>query len=217
MEHPITHFTFFNGTAAPSGLFNNSFGCLTLGTNGQCSTPVQRTINSYYPSGDTVDGTLMQEIASAINNVSSTYNMGLTVVIVPEPEGQMFTQAFSDHLYFSWSGFVQDYPWAGDFITGELGGGGQQTVFYGWNYTSLHMLYEEVTQDQVTGNNRALVSHVNALMQLWNKEVLQIWTFYPLTVNGGGTSVIAPFTSNVHGFYYNPSLYGTYFATLSIS
>jgi len=217
MKNPISHFNFFNGTSAPSGLFNNTFGCLSLGSNGQCSNPVQRTIYSYYPSGDTVDGTIMQEIASAINNVSSTYNMGLTVVIVPEPEGQMFTQAFSDHLYFSWSGFVQDYPWAGDFITGELGGGGQQTVFYGWNYSSMHALYEEVSQDQVTGNNTALVSHINALMGLWNKEVLQIWTFYPLTANGGGTSVIAPFTSNVHGFYYNPSLYGTYFATLYIS
>ena len=217
MEHPIAQFNFFNGTAAPAGLFNNTFGCPTLNSNGQCDKPVHQTISSFYPSGDTVDGAIMQQIASAINNISSTYNMGLTDNVVPEAEGQMFTQAFSDHLYFSWSGFVQDYPWAGDFITGELGGGGQQTVFYGWNYSSLHTLYEQVSQDQITGNNTALVAHINTLMQLWNNEVLQVWTFYPLTVNGGGTSVVAPFTSNVHGFYYNPSLYGLYFATLSVS
>jgi hypothetical protein len=217
MYHPITHFNFFNGTAAPSGFFNNTFGCAQLGSNGQCSNPIAQTINEYYPSGDTVDGDIMTQIATIINNVSSTYNMGLTVSVVPMPEGLMFTEAFSDHLYFSFSGFVQDYPWAGDFVTGMLGGGGQLTVFYGWNYSSMHTLYESITQNQITGDNAALLRNVNTLMQVWNKEVLEVWTFYPLTVNGGGSSVIAPFTSNVQGYYYNPSLYGTYFATLYVS
>jgi len=217
MYHPITHFTFFNGTIAPSAVFNNTFGCPVLGANGQCSKPVAQTINEYYPSGDTVDGDIMEQIATAVNNVSSTYNMGLTVDVVPQPEGQMFTYAFSDHLEFSWSGYVNDYPWAGDFIGGELGGGGQQPAFYGWNYTGLHSLYSQVLQDQASGNNTALISDINAAALLMNKEVLQIWTFYPLTVNGGGSSVIAPFTSNVQGYYYNPSLYGTYFASLYIS
>ena len=36
----------------------------------------------------------MEQIATVVNNVSSTYNMGLTVDVVPQPEGQMFTYAF---------------------------------------------------------------------------------------------------------------------------
>lgn len=220
METPITHFTFFNGTTAPAGVFNNTFGCseAALSANsGTCSRPVPQTIDAYYPSGDTVDGDIMTQIATVVNNVSSTYNMGLTVDVVPEPEGQMFTYAFSDHLALSWSGYVDDYPWAGDFIGGELGGGGQQPAFYGWNYTSLHTLYTEVLQDQASGNNTALVSAINEAALTMNQEVLQLWTFYPLTVNGGSSSVIAPFTSNVQGYFYNPSLYGTYFATLYVT
>ncbi len=34
MQSPITHFTFYNGTAAPSGYFNNSFGCNPLPSSG---------------------------------------------------------------------------------------------------------------------------------------------------------------------------------------
>ena len=45
----------------------------------------------------------MTQIATIINNVSSTYNMGLTVSVVPMPEGLMFTEAFSDHLYFAFA------------------------------------------------------------------------------------------------------------------
>lgn len=217
MEHPITQFTFFNGTTTPAGLFNNTFGCPSLDSSGQCSSPVPQSITAYYPSGDTVDGDIMEQMATVVNNVSSTYNMGLTVDVVPEPEGQMFTYAFSDHLQLSWSGYVDDYPWAGDFIGGELGGGGQQPAFYGWNYTGLHNLFIQVLADQASGNNTALVLDINSAALLMNKEVLQLWTFYPLTVNGGGSSVIAPFTSNVQGFFYNPSLYGTYFATLYVT
>jgi len=217
MLHPITHFTFFNGTSETSGIFNNSFGCSQLGSNGQCSNPKPQTIQEYYPSGDTLDGSIMNQIAIAVNNVSSTYNMGLTVVVVPEAIGQMFTQAFSDHLYFSWSGYVDDYPWAGDFVVGEIGGGGQQTLFYGWNYTSLTNVFKTVVGEQSSGNNSALLSTLNTGMQLLNSKVLQIWTFNPLTTNGAGSSAVAPFTSNVHGYYFNPSLYGTYFAALYIS
>lgn len=217
MEHPLTQFTFFNGTAAPPGVFNNTFGCPTLPSSGTCANPVPQTITAYYPSGDTVDGDIMDQIATVVNNISSTYNMGLTVDVVPEPEGQMFTYEFSDHLAFAVSGYVDDYPWAGDFIGGELGGGGQQPAFYGWNFTSLHTLYLQVLQDQASGNNSALISDINTAALQMNKEVLQIWTFYPLTVNGGSSSVIAPFTSDVQGYFYNPSLYGTYFATLYVS
>ncbi len=88
MENPITHFTFENGTVAPQGVFNNTFGCRTLSSSGTCSKPVAQSISLYYPTGDTLDESIFDQIAAAVNNVSATYNMGLTVTIIPVPTGQ---------------------------------------------------------------------------------------------------------------------------------
>ncbi len=44
MEHPLTRFTFVNGTVTPGYVFNDTFGCPTLGANGMCANPVQRSV-----------------------------------------------------------------------------------------------------------------------------------------------------------------------------
>ena len=73
MQHPLTHFTYTNGTAAPSGVFNNTFGCPTLGSGGTCSNPVPQTLNLVFATGDTLDQAIFTDIASVWNNISSTY------------------------------------------------------------------------------------------------------------------------------------------------
>ncbi len=105
MESPLTHFTFYNGSAAPSGVFNNTFGCSTANlqaNGGTCKNPVPQTVSLVYATGDTVDSAIYTQIATAVNNVSSTYNMGLTVTVTPVPLGQMTTEAFSGQVY-SWA------------------------------------------------------------------------------------------------------------------
>ena len=52
---PAHVFHFTNGTAAPSGLFNNAFGCTTLRQRQQCSNPSPQTIQLTYATGDTSD------------------------------------------------------------------------------------------------------------------------------------------------------------------
>ena len=51
MQHPLTQFNFFNGTAAPLGFFNNTFGCSTLDSSGQCAHPVTQSITLAYYVG----------------------------------------------------------------------------------------------------------------------------------------------------------------------
>ena len=61
------------------------------------------------------------------------------------------------------------------------------------------------------GNNAGVVTATNQMAALGNKDVSDIWTFYP--------DIYMVMTSNVKGFYFNPAIYTTgepqYFAALS--
>lgn len=213
MESPITNFTFENGTAAPSGTFDNAFGCTTLGSNNQCASPVPQTIPLVYATGDAVDEAILNQIAGTINNVSTTYNMGLSVVVTPLPSGQMTTEAFSGQVY-AWAeapfGWYDDYPWALDFLGPILSPGGIYTSPGGWNLAQMGTYWNEAQQYNSQGNISQLDNAINSMVALGNKEVMDVWTFYP--------EIYMVMTSNVHGFYFNPAIYTTgepqYFATL---
>jgi ABC-type transport system substrate-binding protein len=214
MENPITHFNLENGTAAPPGMFNNAFGCTTLDSNNVCAHPTPQTISLVYAEGDTVDQAIMGQIAQTINNVSATYNMGLTVSTTPLPCGQMTTEAFSGQVY-GWAeacfGWFDDYPWSLDFLGPILSPGGIYTGPGGWNLNQMGTFWTEAQQASATGNDAGVVSATNAMAALSNKDVSDIWTFYP--------DIYMVMTSNVQGFYFNPGIYTTgepqYFAALS--
>lgn len=214
MLHPIKSFTFANGTAAPAGVFNNTFGCASLDSNGVCAHPVPQSIAMVYATGATVDQNIMNQIAATINNISQTYNMGLTVSVIPLPAGQMVTQAFSGQLYM-WAespfGWYDDYPWATDFLGPIVAPGGIYTLPGGWNSTQMQKLWNSAINASETGNIPALVKATNQMVALANQNVMALWTFYP--------AISVVMTSNVHGFYFNPAIYTTgepqYFAALS--
>ncbi|HYB45295.1 MAG TPA: ABC transporter substrate-binding protein [Nitrososphaerales archaeon] len=215
MQNPITKFTFTNGTAAPAGLFNNAFGCKTL-TSGRCTNPVQQSITLVYGSGDTVDESIMNDLAGTIDNISATYNMGLTVSVEPLPTGQMLTEAFAvpGHLYFYALGWIDDYPWVTDFTGNMLAYPGTYPASDGWNIGQMNTLFQKSLSDSAANNLPALVSDSNAMDSLSNSMVMYLWTYY--NVN------FVAMTSNVQGLFWNPSLGSAaaggvgpeYFATL---
>ena len=214
MESPITSFNFENGAAAPSGLFSNSFGCTQLGSNNQCAHPTPQSFSLVYAEGDTVDQAILGQIAQTINNVSATYNMGLTVSTTPLPCGQMTTEAFSGQVY-GWAescfGWFDDYPWSLDFLGPILSPGGIYTGPGGWNLAQMGIYWNAAQAASAAGNNAGVVTATNQMAALGNKDVSDIWTFYP--------DIYMVMTSNVKGFYFNPAIYTTgepqYFAALS--
>lgn len=210
MEKPLTSFNFENGSAAPPGLFNNTFGCSSLpSSTAACSNSVDQTIALNYPSGDTTNEMIDNQIASVINNISSTYNMGLTVTVSPIPGSLEVVDGFSGYLYFWSSSADADYPWSVDF-TGPLYG--EYNLFTGpsgWDLASLGNLYNQAFNDTATNNITGLVQVTDMMNEISNQAVQYLWTYYP--------EFFQAITSNVKGFYYNPSIYGTieYFAALS--
>jgi ABC-type transport system substrate-binding protein len=209
MQQPLTKFNFENGSAAPSGLFNNTFGCSTLGSGGTCSKPVGQTITLNYPSGDSVNQQIDSEIASVINNISTTYNMGLSVDVSPIPQGIEVVDGFSGYLYFWSSSADADYPWSIDFTSVLYGEYNLFTGPSGWDLAVLGNLENQAFQDTASNNITGLVKVTNMMNEISNQEVQYLWTIYP--------TFYQAMTSNVKGFYFNPSIYGTieYFAALS--
>jgi ABC-type transport system substrate-binding protein len=213
MENPITSFKFENGTAAPSGLFSNAFGCAQL-TSGTCAHPTPQSFSLVYAEGDTVDQAILGAVAQTINNVSATYNMGLTVSTTPLPCGQMTSEAFSGQVY-GWAescfGWFDDYPFSLDFLGPILSPGGIYTGPGGWNLNQMGTYWQDAQQASAAGNLAGVVSATNSMAALGNKDVSDIWTFYP--------DIYMVMTSNVQGFYFNPAIYTTgepqYFAALS--
>jgi len=198
MEHPLTSFTDFNGHPATAGEFNNTFGCAALNAQGTCTSPVAQTIALNYATGDTLGGAILTQIAQAMNNISSTYNMGLTVTVVPEPSGSLISEAFAGQT-FSYDGldWTADYPWATDYVGTLLAPGGTWYGIQHYNYTILGTLANEVLNYSHAGDDAALIKAASQAEQFANNEVMQLQTVYPL--------YFAVMTSSIHGFFYNPS------------
>ena len=200
MMHPLTSFRYTNGTAAPSGVFNNAFGCATLNSKNQCSSPIGQSIQLTYATGDTTDQQIFEAIAGTINNISATYNMGLTVSVVPIPSGQDLTYAFSvpNHLYFYSFGWIDDYPWVSDFIGNMLAYPGTYPAPDGWNLPAMNSLYHQAVLATSQNNLTGLIKVSNAMNASANKEVMYLWTYDSVNYFA--------MTSNVQGFFYNPSM-----------
>ena len=209
MMHPLTSFTLENGNPAPAGTYNNTFGCSTLSASGTCAHPVTQSITLVAATGDTVDIDILNTIASNVNNVSSTYNMGLTVSVEPLPSGTMLTEAFSGNLYMYALGWYDDYPWALDFLGPMYIPGGTYPAPDGWNIPAMGTLYEDSVNASATGDNARIVSDSNAMNTLANQAVMYLWTQNPY--------VFFPYTSNVNGYFYNTawSVDGPYFVSLA--
>lgn len=198
MQSPLTNFNFYNGTAAPAGYFNNSFGCNPLPASGSCSKPISTpAINLYVAAADDIDIQVFTQIAEVINNISSTYNMGLQVSVVPVPIGAMVSTALgAQNPYYVYSlGWFADYNWVVDF-TGAMYAPYQS--YPGpdhWNLTEMENLYQQQVTDTATNNVTGVIQAAQLMNEIANQGVMYLWTIYPLN--------ILVVTSNVHGFVYN--------------
>ncbi len=217
MEDPLTQFTFVNGTAAPPGTFNNSFGCSELEfiIADRCSSPITQTITLVAATGDTGDIDVFNAIAQTIDNISTTYNLGLTVNVQTQPQGTIVDTgtAPGNPWYMFNLGWFDDYPWVTDFTLNMLTYPGSYAGA-GWNLTSMTNLFNLSEQANRADNVTGVVQYSKQMAELANQNVMYLWQFY-------GTSFVA-MTSNVQGFTWNSNLasaafYGVgpqYYATL---
>lgn len=200
-KSPVTTFTFFNGTAAPSGMFNNSCSTANSASGGT-------TINLSYATGDTVDQDIMQNISTNVDNALASLGYS-NIKFLPNAEssGDLLTSAFSGHEFFYNFGWLADYPWVVDFTNAMFNSAGAYPSVDGINYATLNNLETQISSPTAT---LAQVAQLNQQMEAFAaSECLYLLTFYPYT------NVFI--TSNFHGFFYNAAEAGIYFGATSIS
>lgn len=194
MQHPITTFHFVNGTLAPPGFFDNTFGCTVL-TKGACTNPVPQTIGLSYYTGATLDEGVLSQIAQVVNNVSATYNMGLTVTVTPMSVSQLITEMSGVHVYMYGMSWGIDYPWVLDFTLPFYAPGGFFPGDSGWNIPYLGHLYQQAANASAHGNIPGLIKAEDQLDTWGNQHVMYLWTY--------DVAQVYVMTSNVHGYYWN--------------
>jgi ABC-type transport system substrate-binding protein len=202
MENPVTSFVNVNGVPYAPGVVNNTFGCTAAALNsngGTCpGTPTTHTINLYYGIGDVFDEALFTDIATAIDNVSATYNMGLSVAVTPEPTGFLVAQSLAGYYPLYALGWFADYPWVYDFDLAAFGPSGSYSAPDGWNITQMHSLIAQEATASSQGNLSGVIAASHAMNALSNSMVQYIWTLWSYN--------IMAITSNVHGYYFNAAL-----------
>ena len=144
--------------------------------------PVPQTIQMFYGTGDALSQTVMEDIAAVVNNVSSTYNMGLTVDVIPLPSGRVTSLYESGDLQCFTTQWSFDYPWVTDFLVGLYTSGGPSNSF-GWNFTEMANFSSEMLKADSSNNVTGLIDLTNAMNQFANSEVQRPWTVYPSLVS----------------------------------
>ncbi len=201
MQNPITTFHFYNGTVAPAGVFDNTFGCKTLGSDNRCANPVSQTITIPYLTGVDFDQAIATQMAQAIENISTTYNMGLTVSVVPMGLNTLDTQALylKSAYMFNLGGNPSSYPWVTDFLLGSFGP--ISSGFMGYdnhNIPQFFELYNEAVNASAKGDISQLLKVDYEINSLANQYVLYLYMGQP--------EYITAATSNLHGFVFDPAL-----------
>lgn len=195
---PLTSFTFYNGTAAPAGTFDNS-----------CAGKV---IQLDYQAGSSLQQNLLTLAAQNLNKISLTDSLGLTFTPVPITAGSLYHLA-GEHIVYTYAGgWVDDYNWAIDW-TGPMYS--STSTYFGlnlWNMTQVDALVSAAAYADSHGDIAGVLGNATALAQLGNQQAWYWLWFY---------EQYAVFSNNwVHGWFYNAEIQptgGDYFATMSFA
>jgi len=195
MEHPMTHFTDFEGNPLPSTAVDNSFGP---------NNP--KTIDLNVPSGATDYQKIWTTIATNLNDISVENDLGLTFTVVPITTGQLYSLAEEHRVYTYWGGWMADYNHVLDWL-GPMYVSTQSYFSWNlWNITALDDLYYDAVAADEAGNVAELVSITNRMNRIANQGAYYFWMFYE-----GDYFVRSSF---LKGWYYCPALGVEYFGTM---
>ena len=148
-SNPLTSFTYYNGSAIPSGVINN-----------KCSG---QTIPLYYQNGDTITEKLLATVAANLNQISATDSLGLTFETVPVPAGTLYTLAGEHQIYGYWAGWIDDYNWAIDWTGPMFSSTGTYPAWSQWNFTYWNNLVSQAALADQQGNISGIVAAAVAL------------------------------------------------------
>lgn len=154
-----------------------------------------QTISISYTIGDAVGQAVAEEMATNINNM----NLGITVQPTPLPTSLLISQLVGGTIQM----YVLEYPNPisdpNQYLTAF--GISQEAAFQGYNNTMVKNLVLEQSSQLNSTLRMQEISEINYLM---NKDVFEVWLYYPSTLGQGGNGGVGQiFRSWVHGFQYD--------------
>jgi len=195
MENPLTEFTYYNGTAVPPGVVDNSFG-----------PDKPRTIEFYYRIGHGEWERLLTTIAENLNQISVGNNMGLYFTAIPVPSGQRYTLAALHQIDAYEGGWIIDYNHVTNWLGPMLQSRGTYFGWNQWNFTDLDELYWQSVEADRAGDEAELLRIAIEMQKLANEKVLYLWAWYDID--------FFVRSSWLKGYYMNTALDYEYFAPM---
>jgi ABC-type oligopeptide transport system substrate-binding subunit len=166
-----------------------------------------QTVSIAYGIGDSIGQAAATEMATNINNM----NLGITIQPTPIPGSLLIGQLVGGTIQM----YVLEYPNPisdpSQYLTAF--GVTQEAAFQGYNNSMVKSLVINQSSELNQTLRLQMVSQINYLM---NKDVFEIWLYYPSVLGQGGNGGVGQiFRSWVHGFQYNTGranlgLYGLY-------
>jgi len=187
-EHPLTEFTYYNGTPIPPGIVDNSF-----------SEDNPQTIEMYVPAGATNYERVLTTIAENLNRISIRRHLGLTFMVVPVPGGQQYTLASMHRIYMYWGGWVADYNHVNNWLGPMLLSTGTYFSWNLWNVTSLDTLFHEAVEADAAGDVTRLLEINREMNRICDDMALYLWLWHPALYFVRSAWLKGWYVNTVHG------------------
>src|SRR5207245_834957 len=153
------------------------------------------SVSIVYGIGDSTGEATATEMATNINNMG----LGITVQPVPIPVSLLITQLVDGQIGM----YVLDFPATVTDPSLYLTAFGvtQEAAFQGYNNSVVRSL---VLNQSSELNATLRLQMVNQIQYLMNKDVFEVWLYYPSVIGEGGNGDVGQFfRAWVHGFQFN--------------
>jgi ABC-type transport system substrate-binding protein len=168
--NPMTTFNYYNGSAVPPGIIDNSFGPDFVHA---------KTVEFYVQAGATVFQQVLVAMADNLNQVAQIEDLGIRFNVVIVPGGQQYTLA-SAHLIDSYiGGWIADYNHVLDWLIPMYLSTGVYPSWNLWNLSAMdYLLIEAVAADQA-GDIPALLAAADQMNTVANNELMYMVWWHP--------------------------------------
>lgn len=166
-DNPLTSFTYYNGTAVPSGVVDNSFGP-------DFAHP--KVVELYVQSGATTFIEVLTTMTDNLNKIAKDNKMGIRFNVVIVPGGQQYTLASSHLIDAYMGGWIADYNHVINWLQPMYLSTGTYFSWNLWNITRLDDLYWEAVAADREGDVTGLLE-INDEMNTIANEILpyMVW------------------------------------------
>jgi ABC-type transport system substrate-binding protein len=189
-DDPLTSFTYYNGTAVPPGIVDNSFGP---------SFAFGKTVEFYVQSGADQFQQVLTTMADNLNAIAIENDLGIKFSVIIVPGGQQYTLASSHSIDSYMGGWIADYNHVLNWLTPMYLSTGTYFSWNLWNLTRLDTLYDEALAADHAGDLDELLRVNDEMNTVANEALTYMVWWYPTLQFARSTWLKGWYVNSVYG------------------